>query len=95
MVHWRGEKGRSSARGQWAPDASRRNVEIGLYVERVGQGAYNVSIAEKPNVICTRTCQLLPASFSSSRSRSFSLCLPLLHGVVSTCPAVGRVPKRN
>lgn len=35
MVHWRREKGRGGARGQWAPDASWRNVEISLH-EREG-----------------------------------------------------------
>ena len=46
----------------------------------VGYGAgHGVSGLFLPriNVARTRTCQLLPANFSSSRSRSFSLCLPL------------------
>src|SRR6266702_3936600 len=37
MVRWWREKGRSSARGMWARDASRRNVEISLH-ERGGRG---------------------------------------------------------
>jgi hypothetical protein len=91
MVHWWREQGRSGARGKWARNASRHDVEISLH-ERGGRGkgqpGQRVRPVKNQRDMQTRTCQLPPASFSSSRSRSFSLCLPLskvVSGLLAMC----------
>src|SRR6266702_1199079 len=48
MVRWWREKGRSSAQGMWARDASRRNVEISLHERGKGHQVSGFATCGEP-----------------------------------------------